>query len=521
MILPYVVGEICLRFLRNSQETKIIWRKPGYVWRWNAITEEFEQLEALKWNDTAFCSVDTINDMRGRTLVVATDFMNPYIIMNKNKVTGLIGDTWMALEEALKFKTIYRRARQPATATLMNGDTHALLIAMVMYSYTSSYYAYSVPLTTNSYALFVKSEGAIVTKWWYINVFSHNLWLASLISVICIAFSIMGIYRVKKLIYVNYKEWNDELSSLSFNFLYVLGGMTGQGFEKIPRSWSLRLIILSFLIMGMLLSCEFCSTLTSYLANKGESVPLTSLEDVAMKRTHSLCIRTDSSAYRYFTVDGLEEGDLQAVWKGLVNNDCPDMKDGTTFASKLCQSGFVYLEAPAIFLPIYHKVEHNCHMIQLPNTYWSLRLVFIHARISQYRRLIDTYLMRMRSAGIFSYLEKKWIPKETYSRSNYLQSSDFQPVEYMHIYLTVYFFFMMIIISVFICILENVWYKLQWKKKNPNSILEICDNNFNVTKVYHKARPRYKRSRKLSILLFGNMKNPAFLENVTVRINRW
>lgn len=130
-------------------------------------------------------------------------------------------------------------------------------------------------------------------------------------------------------------------------------------------------------------------------------------------------------------------------------------------------------------------------------------------------------LMRMRSAGIFSYLEKKWIPKETYSRSKYLQSSDFQPVEYMHIYLTVYFFFMMIVISVFICILENVWYKLQWKKKNHNSILEICDNNFNVTKVYHKARPRYKRSRKLSILLFGNMKNPAFLENVTVRINRW
>lgn len=76
MILPYVVGEICLRFLRNSQETKIIWRKPGYVWRWNAITEEFEQLEALKWNDTAFCSVDAINDMRGRTLVVATDFVS-------------------------------------------------------------------------------------------------------------------------------------------------------------------------------------------------------------------------------------------------------------------------------------------------------------------------------------------------------------------------------------------------------------------------------------------------------------
>lgn len=79
VILPHVVGEICLRLLQNSQETKIIWKKPGYVWRWNAIREEFEQLEALKWNDTAFCSVDEINDMRGRTLVVATDFVSTRI----------------------------------------------------------------------------------------------------------------------------------------------------------------------------------------------------------------------------------------------------------------------------------------------------------------------------------------------------------------------------------------------------------------------------------------------------------
>ncbi|KAM0734686.1 Glutamate receptor ionotropic, kainate glr-3 [Formica fusca] len=523
VILPCVLGEICLRFLRDNQESKIISSKPGHVWLWNAMTEKFEQLEALKWNNTAFCSVNAINDIRGKTLFVATEFRNPYIIMNvdENEVTGLIGDTWMALEEALKFKTIYRSTR-PSLATLMNGDTHALLVATAMYSYPTSYYTYSVPLTTNSYALFVQSEGAIVTRWWYINIFSHGLWLASLISVICIAFSIVGIYRIKKLIYVNYKECNDELSSLSFSFLYVLGGMTGQGFEKIPRSWSLRLIILSFLAMGMLLSCGFCTALTSCLASKGNSVPLTNLKDVVMKRTHTLCVRKDSSAYRYFTVDRLAKGDLLDHWKGLVNNDCPDMEDSANFASKLCRPGFVYLETPAIFQPIYHKVEHNCQMIQLPETYWSVRLAFLHARVAQHRRLFDTYLMRMRSAGILRYLEKKWIPEETYSQSNYPQSSNFQPVEYAHIHLTINFFSIIIVISVFICILENVWYRLRWKKKNFNSILEINDNNLNVIKVCHKARSRYKRSRKLnSILLSENVKSPAFLQNVTVRTNRW
>lgn len=134
----------------------------------------------------------------------------------------------------------------------------------------------------------------------------------------------------------------------------------------------------------------------------------------------------------------------------------------------------------------------------------------------------------MRSSGILNYLEKKWILPHTYSKSNYLQSNSFQPVEYMHIRLTTLFFFMMMIVSVFICILENIWYKLQhaWKfKKNSNSILlETRDNNLNVMKTYYKMRSqhKYRKHRKLnSILLSESMKNSEFFQSVTVRINRW
>lgn len=78
------------------------------------------------------------------------------------------------------------------------------------------------------------------------------------------------------------------------------------GFQKIPKSLSLRLIVLSSLLMSILISCGFSSTLTSCLANKGNFVSLTNLEDIAMKRTHSLCIRNDSTAYAYFTVVKIE-----------------------------------------------------------------------------------------------------------------------------------------------------------------------------------------------------------------------
>ncbi|XP_072748556.1 uncharacterized protein [Anoplolepis gracilipes] len=519
VIFPCVMGEICLRLLQNSQETEHIWRKPGHIWLWNGITEEFEQLEALKWNNTAFCSVNAINDMRGKTVIVTADSTNPFITdrsivdIYKNKMTKLIGDIWTTLEEALKFKTIYRGTKGTVNATLMNGDTHALLVT-TSYSYTSSYYTYSMPFTTISYALFVQPEDIIEKQ-----IFNLDLSLTILIFPICITFIIMGIDYGKKRICINYKELNDEFSSLSFTLLYILGGMMSQGYEKVPRSWSLRLIMLSVMIIGMLILYAASSILLSFLTSRN-FVPLANLEDVMIKRTHSLCVRKSSILYPYFTVDGRKEGELQLNWKGLVNNNCFDLKD-KEFASKLCRPGFVYLEMPALFLLIYHKVKHNCQLIQLPDTYWKQRVAFIHARVAQHRQLIDNCLMRMRSAGIVKYLEKKILLSEIYSHVDYSQSSNFQPVEYQHVCVIIYFFFTMSVISVFICILENLWYKYS-KKKNSNSmLLKIYNNNLNVTNVRYKARSRFERSQKFKSILSKNIKNPAFLQNVKVRINRW
>jgi len=128
----------------------------------------------------------------------------------------------------------------------------------------------------------------------------------------------------------------------------------------------------------------------------------------------------------------------------------------------------------------------------------------------------------MRSVGILNYLEKKWLSQRTYSQSNHLQSNNFQPVEYMHVRFITLFFSLMIIISVLICILENIWYKLharKFKKRNSNSILlGTRNNNMNVMKTYYKVKSQLKWRRKFSSLLL--FKNREFLQNVTIQINR-
>ncbi|KAI4496708.1 hypothetical protein M0804_000518 [Polistes exclamans] len=505
-------AETCIRLLNNQEESRILKKSPSRIWRWDRIEDNFVPLETLKSNNGLLCSVDFVKNLTMKSITVVSDYMNPYIIINSNQsqVTGFIGDVWTTLEETLKFtfvykplhyefgikegdRTIYRRAGPSTGWTLMNGRAHALLETTVIYSYTSSYYTYSVPITTNYYALFVQSEGTSVSTWWYVRIFSYDLWKIIGLFIIFIVFIIMGIYALRKTICRFYVECDNEFSSLSFVFLYVLGGISGQGCQKIPSCWSLRLTILSFLILGMLLFCGFSSTLTSYLTIGITSVPITSLEDIANKRTHILCVRNDSGAYIHFTVDGIRNEELLPKWKNLVNKNCPDTMDIHTIGSKLCDPGFVYLEGPDIFLSIYQPVINQCRYVRLPEEYWSLKLAFQHARSSEYRKVIDLYLIRLRSVGILDYLEKKWLKREWDNTLGQSEWTDFRAVEYGHIRVVFLILSIAIVFSALICVLENILYK--WQIRSQGKISCVTGRKISVTR--YSIFYRHRRTKRI------------------------
>lgn len=74
------------------------------------------------------------------------------------------------------------------------------------------------------------------------------------------------------------------------------------GFDlKLKRTAS-RLQLMAALLFGMILYASMNALLVSKLANFEINMPFATLEDIATKRSHSLCVRTNSFVYSNFTV---------------------------------------------------------------------------------------------------------------------------------------------------------------------------------------------------------------------------
>ncbi|XP_024937534.1 uncharacterized protein LOC107264500 isoform X2 [Cephus cinctus] len=298
-----VKGELCIRLLNNDAEFDAILNIPGRLWRWNSVDTKFEMIEALKYNRSAICSIKEVRDIQRQTITVIADMMPPYIMLDEHSdaVTGYIGEVWTILQKKLKFKTFFERANPASGRSLVNGKADEILAATAIHTSAASYFAYSTPVATSSYSLFILSDGSGVSTWWYIKIFSIRLWLTIIMFMIVIWGVVVLNYVLRRSVYSRTCDRHADSVMPPINFITILGGVTGQGFPRMPTSWSLRLLVLSILIMGMLIAVEFNSTLTSFLTIKGTSLPISNLEDVVKKKTHSLCLRNDSTAYIHFT----------------------------------------------------------------------------------------------------------------------------------------------------------------------------------------------------------------------------
>jgi hypothetical protein len=77
------------------------------------------------------------------------------------------------------------------------------------------------------------------------------------------------------------------------------------GFQLKPSSASGRLLMLTTLLFSLLLYNAYSAVLMATLAVTNPALPFSSLEEVAKKGTHALCVRNLSYAYMRLKVSVL------------------------------------------------------------------------------------------------------------------------------------------------------------------------------------------------------------------------
>ncbi|KAH0555138.1 uncharacterized protein LOC123263297 isoform X1 [Cotesia glomerata] len=478
-------AEVCLQILRNKNEFESAMYYSGRIRKWNEATKEFDHFESLTGNGTLVCTVDYLDNITGQDVIVAVDTMLPYVEEGTNgTVDGYIGSIWNVLEESLKFKSKYKNGTGYKLDIFFSGGCNVLLGPVIIDKYYGGHCQYSHQLTTISYSLYTREVAARVSMWWYIRIFRRDLWFATIFYIVGISGVLFGMYRLKKMACSNYIESNNEFAEWSFNFLCVLGGITGQGVQNLPSSWSLRCLILTSLIISVLITCGFNSTLMSHLSISGTMMPFNDLHGIYLNGhgSYSICVRSKDGPGIYLKQMERNWTEMGFHIDNIMNRlNCPKMEDKQDIKSKLCDKDKrIYFEAPEIFLSVYREVKHKCNIVKVAEHIQPRKISFLATTSWPYRKLINKYLLKFRTAGILNYFEHKFISREFPDTYDSKFSSEI--VTFEHIQLIFMGLCIMYIVSAIICIAENIWVAFA----NNNKVQRIISRS----QLSHKMRQK-------------------------------
>lgn len=126
----------------------------------------------------------------------------------------------------------------------------------------------------------------------YIKTFDTKLW-----------FTTLGVFTVLAItLWTTTKLLKERTISVPSCFLGVISGVINQGFDLKLFSYSGRIQVMCALILGVVLYSAMNAVLVAQLAVFDISFPFKSVDDIADRSTHSLCLRSNSFVYNNFTV---------------------------------------------------------------------------------------------------------------------------------------------------------------------------------------------------------------------------
>ncbi|GJQ82948.1 hypothetical protein Trydic_g5948 [Trypoxylus dichotomus] len=352
-----------------------------------------------------------LNALRGKTVRVVADNMLPYITSSNysRKLGGYLGDIWHIIEKRLGFKNDITSVNYDTGVELMINKKADIMLAAAIEKPGQVNIQYSQPYFYNWYHLYIKQPEPKASSNSYIRIFKLNLWIAAisliLIMTITLWFSARCAHRVDR---------KQSRLSIITCMMVVCSGFLNQGVEVRITTYSARTQIFLGLVIGFLLYSAMNAVLVARLASFEVQLPFKDLNDIMHKKTHSLCLRTNSFVFNNFVYSNFTNDNkiLLPEWHGILNGPgCLDINNQTNLAKILCNDGVIFLENRVVMATIIKTYDLPCTITFPPQKFFMKPNSFILLKGFQEKTLINSMVKKLKSTGILRRLENKWVER--------------------------------------------------------------------------------------------------------------
>jgi hypothetical protein len=203
------------------------------------------------------------------------------------KLNGFLGEIFYSLQENLGFKYVLHDRGDFVFGTLQsNGQYNGLLGDIQMgksnwsisdMTYTlarSETFDFSAPLWNFGKKLVTRRPTESFDTSAYFIVFSNNFWIVLFISAVILVFFMYWILRLDS---VDDKYQSNRLTAA---FSFTMLSLVCRESVVLDASWSGKILFLTVLFWGFLLSVSYNAILTSVLASSSSPLPINNLEEL-------------------------------------------------------------------------------------------------------------------------------------------------------------------------------------------------------------------------------------------------
>jgi hypothetical protein len=153
---------------------------------------------------------------------------------------------------------------------------------------------FSIPIINQAKQIVTKKPTEEFDTEVYIVVFSDKFWIALLCSAVILVFFMYWILRLDS---VDDKYQSNRLAAA---FSFTMLSLVCRESYVLDASWSGKILFLSVLFWGFLISVSYNAILTSVLASSRTSPPINSLEDLLDSPDYTLVLKTSGVVRDFF-----------------------------------------------------------------------------------------------------------------------------------------------------------------------------------------------------------------------------